>query len=204
MLEYETMDAHVQPIYRYYLDEADVVVCVDHWWLAFAKENNAAGLNESSVIGKVVWEFISDEPTRTLYKEIHDHVRSSGNPITVPFRCDSPTLKRYMQLSICKHVDGQLLYESALIRALPQRRLAVLGSTQKRSNAFLTMCSFCKRSLIEPSGWLEMENISLKLRMYDKQTVPELRYTVCPECANQLQHTCRVDKTDREIFDQSV
>ena len=188
-LNRETMATPFKPTYRYCLDEADVVVCVDSWWLAFAKENNAAGLNETAVVGKVVWEFIADEPTRMLYKEINHRVRSSGNPITVPIRCDSPTLKRYMQLSIGQHVDGQLLYESSLIRALAQPRQAVLDSKQKRSNAFLTMCSFCKRSLIEPSGWLEMENISLKLRMYEAHTVPELRYTVCPECANQLQHT---------------
>ena len=177
----------LQTIYRYCLDKADVIVSVDYWWLAFAQENNAPELIEPAVVGKTVWEFISDEPTRTLYKEIHAHVRSSGNTVIVPFRCDSPTLQRYMQLSIGNHQEGQLLCESSLIRAVPQRRLAVLDSREKRSNDVLTMCSFCKRSLIEPSAWLEMEDIALKLRMYEAQTVPELRYTVCPECANQLQ-----------------
>ncbi len=182
------METQVQPVYRYCLDEANVIVCVDHWWLAFAQENNAAGLNENTVVGRALWDFIADEPTRMLYQEINDHVRASGNPIKVPFRCDSPTLQRYMQLTISKQANGKLLYESALLRAVPQRRLAVLDSQQKRSNAFLTMCSFCKRTLIEPSGWLAMEDISLNLRMYDKQTVPELRYTVCPDCANELRH----------------
>ncbi len=186
--KYETMVAQAQPTYRYCLDEADTIVSVDHWWLAFAQENNAAGLSETSVVGQVLWEFISDEPTRALYKEINDHVRSSGNPVTVPFRCDSPTLQRYMQLTISDQGDGRLLYESVLLRALPQRRLALLDPKQKRSNDFLTMCSFCKRSLIEPSGWLDMENIALKLRMYEAQAVPELRYTVCPECAGQIQN----------------
>jgi hypothetical protein len=49
----------------------------------------------------------------------------------------------------------------------------------------LTMCSFCKRSLIEPSGWLEMEDISLRLKMDDQPSVPELRYTVCPDCSSR-------------------
>jgi hypothetical protein len=100
-----------------------------------------------------------------------------------------------MQLTISKQPQGQLLYESELIRATPQRRLAMLDPEQKRSADFLTMCSFCKRSLIEPSGWLEMENIALKLRLYKQQAVPELRYTVCPECAtrsrNQRQQLSR-------------
>ncbi len=179
---------HSQPIYRYRLDEADVIVYVNHWWLAFAQENNATELDESSVVGHVLWEFIVDEPTRTLYKEIHKHVRSSGHPITVPFRCDSPTLQRYMQLTINNDGEGQLLCESRLIRAVPQRHIALLDSAQERSDSFLTMCSCCKRSLIEPSGWLEIENIALKLRLYEKQAVPGVRYTVCPSCANRFQH----------------
>ncbi len=182
------MVAQAQPIYQYRLDATDAIVSVDRWWLAFAKENSATGLNEASVIGRVVWDFISDQPTQILYKEIHDYVRSTGNSITVPFRCDSPTLQRYMELTIHKQADRGLLYESHLIRVAPQRRLAVLEPDQKRSHDFLTMCSFCKRSLIEPEGWLDIENISLKLRMYERQAVPELRYTVCPECTNRIQN----------------
>lgn len=173
-----------QPTYSYSLDETDVIVCVDRWWMAFAKEN---GLTDIAVVGRKIWDFIADQPTRDLYREIHDHVRSSGNPISVPFRCDSPTLQHYMQLTVSKHDGGQLLYRSTVVRTLLQRRVTVLDSKQKRSQAFLTMCSFCKRSLIEPSGWLEMADISLNLRMYERQTVPQLRYTVCPACVSRMQ-----------------
>lgn len=180
------MVVQAPPIYRYSLNEDDVITGVDHWWLAFAQENNAVSLTEKSVVGQAIWEFISDWPTRMLYKEIHERVRASGNPITIPFRCDSPTLQRHMQLTISKDDGGQILYESILVRAAPQRHLDILDQDKKRSIAFLTMCSFCKRSLIEPAGWLEMEDISLKLRLYDQQTVPSLRYTVCPECESHM------------------
>ncbi|WP_442509758.1 hypothetical protein SH528x_001354 [Novipirellula sp. SH528] len=173
-------------VYRYRVDASDIIVEVDQWWLAFAKENNTIDLDEPSVVGKSLWSFIADYATQKLYKEIHRFVRVTGNPITVPFRCDSPTLKRYMQLTITQRENQQLAYESILLRAVPSRRLSVLDPSEERSAAFLTMCSFCKRSLIEPAGWLEMENIAIKLRMYRKQTVPELRYTVCPECEDQL------------------
>ncbi len=173
-------------VYRYCVDASDTIVAVDEWWLAFAKENNTTDLDEPSVVGKSLWSFIADYATQKLYKEIHRFVRVTGNPITVPFRCDSPTLRRYMQLTITQRENQQLAYESILLRAVPSRRLSVLDPSEERSAAFLTMCSFCKRSLIEPAGWLEMENIAIKLRMYRKQTVPELRYTVCPECEDQL------------------
>jgi hypothetical protein len=180
------MVAPVQQIFRYGINDADVIEHVDRWWLAFASENNANELDETSVLGHPIWEFIADLPTQRLYREIHHRVRSSGNPIEVPFRCDSPTMRRYMRLTISHSAAGHLRYESQLIRAVPQRQLPLLNPSSKRSDAFLTMCSCCKRSLIEPSGWLEMEDIALRLRMYDQQAVPDLRYTLCPDCSKQL------------------
>ncbi len=191
------MATHAQPIYRYCVDENDVVTSVDQWWLAFAQENNASGLTESNILGRSLWDFISDDPTRTLYREIHAHVRSTGSPISIPLRCDSPTLQRFMELTISTPRDRQLLYECALIRAVPQRRLAVLDPEQKRSVGFLIMCSFCKRCLIEPAAWLELENIALKLRLYDGQTVPELIFTVCPTCEDTARR--RVSQSDQSF-----
>lgn len=182
-----TMVAQNNPMYRYRVDDADAIVYVDDWWLAFAKENGMAELNEASVIGHKIWEFISGEPTQSLYMELHRFVRASGNPITVPFRCDSPTLQRYMQVTISKQSQGCILYESVLLRTQIQSHISLLDAKQARSEDSLTMCSFCKRSLLEPSGWLELENISLRLRMFDQQTVPELHYTVCPACSNQVE-----------------
>lgn len=180
------MVAPVQQVFRYRVDDNDVIEFVDQWWLAFARENSAFGLDEPSVVGHAIWDFIADEPTRTLYAEIHQHVRSTGKPVVVPFRCDSPTLRRYMEPTISGGNNGQLLYQSALVRTCPHRRQPVYDRTRQRSSESLTMCSMCKRSLIEPAGWLEMEDISLRLRMYDQQTVPELCYTVCPQCSSRF------------------
>jgi hypothetical protein len=161
-----------RPLYRYCLNASDVI----------ARENGASELTRPAVVGQVLWRFITDEPTRALYREIHAHVRSAGSRITVPFRCDSPTLQRHMELTIDSRPDHQLCYECSIIRVVPQDYQGVLDSKRKRSRDFLTMCSFCKRSLIEPSGWLELTDISFALRLYRRESFPQLRYTVCPEC----------------------
>ncbi len=177
----------VRPMYRYLLDDENSIIWVDDWWLAFANENGAPELNETSVIGHTIWEFIAGEPTRRLYEELHERVRNSGTPITVPFRCDSPTLQRHMQVTIHRDGKRRLLYESRLLRVEPQPRVRMLDMHEPRSNESLTMCSCCKRSLLEPSGWLDLQNISLRLRMFEQQTVPELRYTICPDCESQFE-----------------
>jgi hypothetical protein len=172
--------------YRYRVDSADVLVWVDALWLAFAQENGAAELTEDSILGQSLWGYVAGDEIRTLYREIHTRVRLSGKPVVIPFRCDSPTLQRHMRLTITPGDAGQLSYESLLLQAKPQRRLRVLDSKQPRSNSFLTMCSCCKRVLLEPVGWLGVEDICARLGLFETQKPPRLRHIICPECAHAV------------------
>lgn len=172
--------------YRYRVDSDDRIVWVDAWWLAFARENGAPTLDEKSVIGRSIWDYVAGEVTRRLFSEIHDRVRSSGVPAILPFRCDSPSLQRHMRLKITRENGGHLSYESHLLRVEPQRYCCAVDSSLPHSNCFLTMCSCCKRALLESVGWLEVEDISARLRLFDQSEVPELRYTVCPDCESVM------------------
>lgn len=172
----------VRPKYRYLLDDRNTIVWVDGWWLAFAKENGAPELNEEAVLGNPIWDFVAGDATRRLYEELHQRVRSTGNPITVPFRCDSPKLQRYMEVTINGDFNQRLLYESQLLRVVPQPRVRMLDPNEPRSDDALIMCSCCKRALLGASEWLDLQNISLRLRMFEQQEVPAMRYTVCPDC----------------------
>jgi len=179
------MGAHI-PRYRYRIDANDVLVWVDTLWLAFAVENGAAELATESVLGRVLWDFVSGDDLRRLYMEIHSRVRSSGKPAILPFRCDSPSLQRHMRLIITRGDAGQLDYESLLVRAVPQRHIGLLDAQRPRSGAFLTICSCCRRALFEPLGWLEVEDVSVRLGLFESQKVPKLRHTVCSACTKTL------------------
>ena len=174
------------PLYQYRVDAEDRLVWVDEWWLAFANENGAPELTEDAILGRPLWDFVSDEVTRQLYKEIHIRVRSSRQPTVLPFRCDSPSLQRHMRLTIVMDPSGELIYESVLQRAVPQRRNPLLESEVRRDDSAVTMCSCCKRALLEPLGWLGVEDICIRLRLLEAQTVPEIRYTVCPKCTQLM------------------
>lgn len=175
--------------YRYRVDAADTIVWVDQLWLAFANENGAPDLTEELVLGRPLWDFISGDVTRRLFSEIHRRVRLSHNPVVLPFRCDSPSLRRHLRLTIAEEQAGALIYESVLLRVEPQRYLAALDPEQPRSDCILTMCSCCKRALLEPVGWLELEDVAVRLRIFDRQEVPELRYTICPECGHAVNNS---------------
>jgi hypothetical protein len=182
------MVALERPKYCYRVDEADRLVWVDSWWLAFARENGAADLTEAAVLGRSLWDYVTGDDTKRLYQDIHGRIRSSHQTIVLPCRCDSPTLDRHMQLTISLEPEGVLLYESLLLCVTPRPYLSVLDPLRPRSRAFLTMCSCCKRSLLEPYGWLDIEDVSVRLRLFEQQGIPELHYEVCPACAQATKH----------------
>lgn len=173
--------------YRYRVNAADVLVWVDATWLAFARENGADELTEESVLGRSLWEFVGGEDLRRLYMEIHSRVRMSDSPMVFPFRCDSPSLQRNMRAKITPDDTGHLTYENVVVSAAPQRCLSMLEREQPRSNSFLTLCSCCKRALLDPIGWLDLEDVANRLGLFEARRVPSLRYAICPACAHALQ-----------------
>ncbi len=100
----------------------------------------------------------------------------------LPFRCDSPTLRCYMRLEISCQLQGSIQFEGLLERVEPIEWFKVLDSHVPRSRDSLTLCSFCKRALVEPRGWLEIEDAIARLHLFEAARSPQLRHTVCPNC----------------------
>ena len=169
--------------FQYRVDQDDNIVWVNSWWLAFARENDAVELANSSLVGQSLWESIADEQTRAMYRDIHERVRGNDQTRVVPFRCDSPTLKREMQLFITGTSESNdLLYEGRILRVTPTKYLSVLDTRRPRRDSFLTVCSCCKRVLLESYGWLDLEQVTEKLQLDAMQKLPSWRQTLCPRC----------------------
>jgi hypothetical protein len=185
----ELMVVSASTRYCYRVDQQDTLTWVDTWWLAFARENGATDLTQESVLGRLLWDFVEGRETRRLFEAIHQRVRSSGQAVILPFRCDSPLLKRLMRLTVSSEPAGQLLYESVLVRVEPRLPLRLLDPQQPRSEAVLTLCSCCLKTLIENTGWLELEEAVAMLHLLEQEPVPQLRYTICAECRLSMSRT---------------
>jgi len=171
------------PSYCYRVNASDEVVWVDSAWLAFAKENGAPELADVSMRNQCLWQHMADEGTRSFYEQVHKRVRSTGKPLMLPVRCDSPNLKRHMQLTISPEATGTLHYESILLRVEAQPHLALIDMRCKRTAERMTMCSCCQKILIEPTGWIEIEDVATALHLFESKSAPNLFYSVCPDCA---------------------
>lgn len=180
---------HETQNYRYCIDADDLLIEVDALWLAFARENGASQLTEAAVLGRSLWNFVEGEAIRAVYKDIHVRLRSERKSAAFTFRCDSPRLKRHMRMTITPGEDGQLQYASHIVWTEPQRMHALLDTDLQRSKAFLTVCSCCKKALLEPDSWLEIEKVSLSVGLLESSKAPQLRHSICPNCSDLLRHS---------------
>ncbi|MEQ8667579.1 MAG: hypothetical protein RIC12_00315 [Pirellulales bacterium] len=173
--------------YRYCVDECDSITQVSEMWLAFARENGAPQLTSSYVVGKSLWDFVAVKLLRDLYSAVHAKVRAEGQPAVIQFRCDSPSLRRHMRMTIRSLTAGHLEYSCVLLQSEPQAELKLIDVQQSNSEEWVTMCSICKRGLLESIGWLEAIDFATRLRLFEKSELPRVRHNLCPSCAKSLE-----------------
>src|SRR5450631_2450126 len=99
----------MEPV-SYQIDGHDDIISVNSAWKAFARSNGAPHLAEQ-VVGRSLWEFVSDGTTRQVYRDLLVRVRG-GRTVTFSYRCDSPSLRRYMRMTMTPGAQWRGLRQS--------------------------------------------------------------------------------------------
>ena len=114
-------------------------------------EQRAAG-----IVGRHLFEFVSEPELQQSYRALADRVISTGEPAVIAARCDSPGAVREVRLSIgrlpLRDNGPGLLFQARIVTraARPpldvfdlRALLSVLG--QQGDLPIVTMCSFCQQ-----------------------------------------------------------
>lgn len=167
----------------YQIDRSDQIVSVDGAWSVFARANGAPELAGDGVIGSLLWDHIADADTRWAYLEIVTRVRSDGASFSFRFRCDSPEVRRFMQMDVVTAGAGQVCFVCRLERTesrTPFRWQQAVGSKQDA----VSMCSCCKR--IEACGrWCELEEVTTLDALVEIAARP-FAHGLCPDCVRRM------------------
>lgn len=167
---------------RYSVDAEDIIQSVCPEWLAFAESNGSAHLNREAVVGESLWSFITGKETRHLYQLVFARLRESQGVAVLPFRCDSPTLRRFMELELRAMDDSGIELEGRLMRTEERPPPSGLHSTRK----MVTICSWCKL-IQEPDGsWCEIEEALQSLDLFRGESELLLTHGACPACHEEL------------------
>jgi hypothetical protein len=174
----------------YTIDRRDRILSVSDSWDAFARENDGAAACAAHVVGAPLFDSIEGDPVRMFMSAILMRVRASGAAESVPYRCDSDTIRRLYRMRLEPLADGavRITHELEDSEASPHR---VRIRTAARGTRAVPRCSICNR-VKEAGLWRDP--------FHDRRDRDfHVIHAVCPDC-RQASTTRRAKTGPRAIF----
>jgi len=167
-------------IYR--IDENDTIVWVNDEYDKFSSENDATELTAESTVGRELWDFITDNETLHLYKIMVNKVREIQQDISFTLRCDGPYCKRELEMKIRPVRGKQIEFYSELKSQEDREPQNLLSMGAQRSDDILVLCGWCNRVKLSEGEWVEVEEATEKLQLFNELHLPKLSHGMCESC----------------------
>jgi len=168
----------------YWLDARDRIVRTCANWDGFALDNDGIAAVGKNVRGESLWDFVMGDPTRIWLSTVLSLARLRDEPVKRPYRCDSPTEKRYMEMVVSREgKKGDLLLTHRILRAEPVRPpLSFVAA--RASGPWMARCSICNRVLAD-NRWTEPQEAFRRGLLPEDGSIPVI-YGVCPDCRRAM------------------
>ncbi len=167
----------------YRIDADDIIIYVNHPWIVFAKDNGAASLAKE-VLGSLLWDHLCSSEVVTIYRALVRRAREEPRPRTFLFRCDSPTARREMKMTIEPLPNHHVEFRCHLLREEPHEAIPLLDTLANRSAEHLRMCAWCLR--VKLHGWLELEEAISILGLLEEKMPPQISHGICERCKDAV------------------
>ena len=129
-------------------------------------------------------------------------MRSGRGSRPIPFRCDSPVERRFLELLIKALPDEQVEITSKILRREPREPVKLLEADTPRSKDLLKICSMCKKIEISPGQWAEIEEGLFHLRLFEADEMPQLSHGLCHQCYRAVMEEYHDSKTLSKSVDR--
>jgi len=169
----------------YDVDAAHRIVSLGQGWSDFARDNQGEHLSSDRLLGRCLWDFVSDRTTQELYRQII-HRALQGRTTSVPFRCDSPAERREMEIEASLVEGYRCRFTTRIRRREVRPEVPLLSVSVLRSRELLRACGWCKRIAVSFGSWVEVEAAVEQLRLFDFPELPRLTHGICPVCLETL------------------
>lgn len=163
------------PLY-YRLDASDRITQTGGEWDAFAGTHDGASLRGDAVLGHSLYDFVQGDVSRMFVRTLVDGVRLLQRSRTVGYRCDSPGLKRFMEMTLAPLAGGEVLVSHRQLRTEPVTRAFHFQVVQPDQPGVVVRCTHCN-AVKRQGRWGEAETV-LPVGL---SRVPVI-YGVCESC----------------------
>lgn len=170
----------------YTLDPDDAITAVTGDWDRFALDNGGGESLSTKIIGRRLDRFISGDVTLMFVRTLLMSARTLKRTIQRPYRCDSPQVKRFMEMTIVPRGNGVLEVCHRQVRSEPYRyALPVTAAMPGTGSNFVKRCSLCQRIRLGQT-WSEVDDAVLEGRLQQRATAElVVVYGVCPDCMSR-------------------
>jgi hypothetical protein len=178
-------------VIEYRIDAADVLVGVGGDWESFADRNDAPELaTTTGTGGQTLWDAIGDGPLRDLWRAAVSRVRATGAPVTIPFRCDGPTTRRWFDMTLTPAADGSVAFRSVLTFEMTRPEIPALRRHIARDTALapVEICCWCAEASHD-GRWQPVEEVLADARLLEAHPPPPVAYGLCPRCSQRMAET---------------
>lgn len=169
----------------YRINDQDQIIYVNEVWDRFARANLGEAVCSEQVLNRPLWDFISDTPTRELYREALARIRS-GRALRFSFRCDGPMCRRFLEMQITAAGEGIVEFRTVTLKVEPREEApTLLAALRERSHEVLRVCGWCKK--VDAGGeWVEIEEAVDRLGLFERPHLPSLTHGICEGCHRQM------------------
>jgi hypothetical protein len=176
-------------VIEYRIDAADVLVGVGGDWESFAGRNDAPEL-ATTPSGGTLWDAIGDGPLRDLWRAAVSRVRATGTPVTIPFRCDGPTTRRWFDMTLTPAADGSVGFRSELTFEMTRPEIPALRRHIARDTSLppVEICCWCAEAS-DDGDWQPVEEVLAHSRLLERHPPPPVAYGLCPRCSHRMAET---------------
>lgn len=173
-------NANSLPQTTYWLDCHDRLREVCASWDEFALDNEGPGCVGAQVRGRPIWDFVAGDDARMWLRVLLMQARMIGRTITRPYRCDSPRLRRFMEMSIQPEQAGELRVRHTVLRTEPREAAIQFHGVCAHRTNLQRRCSVCGR-IEHEQGWVEPER-AITRGGPGMTRAFQVVYAVCDEC----------------------
>jgi hypothetical protein len=167
----------------YELDAQNRIVGLSPNWERTAAAGGAGdGLARERIVGESFFRFLAGAPTRMFHEAVFQAVRLTRQSRRIAYRCDTPELRRTLDMVIIPSVDGGLRIEHHVTSAEPRGQHAHTPerlTQHARRVGLWHRCAVClKLNAPGRATWLEPDGLEAQLTAQNAK----VQYTVCRHC----------------------
>jgi len=163
----------------YRLDRHDRIVGTGGPWIQSAPAG-ADGVATAQVLGSSIYDHVAGHFTRKFLKAFLGEARSSAGQARQTYRCDSPLLRRFVEMRATPEGEDRLLVSHQTIdeQPLPFPIQIMQASRQRASRLRCSLCNRLRRK--SESVWQEPED------SLDRGQTALVIHTVCEDCRKSV------------------